>query len=325
MIKPLIVAELGASHLGSFERAHKILSAAAKAGADAFKVQVWSPDTMCIDPTYVIGEGAWKGRGMMDLYRECFTPWEWLPELFDAAYTRDLIPFASVFDEASVDYMERLNVEMYKIASYELVDLNLLRRIAATGKRAVLSTGAATLDEISAAVAQFENDQDVTLLHCVSEYPSKPEQANLATMLDLAHLGCDFGLSDHSMGAGVAVAAAAIGASVIEKHLTLRRADGGPDAGFSMEPEEFALMCDAVRQAAVAVGNVQYIKKPTRLRRSLWIAQDAPAGEVITPAHIRTARPALGVDCALREQLPGKRFLVDVKAGMPLTAAIFGD
>jgi pseudaminic acid synthase len=320
VIKPLIVAELGANHMGSFERAKQILDCAGKAGAGAFKMQVWSEDTMCIDPTYVIDHGAWKGVRMVDLYRDCYTPWDWLPKLFDAAYARDMEPFASVFDEDAVDYLEGLNSQLYKIASYELVDLKLLRRVAATGKRVILSTGAATRDEIALAVAQFPRASDVTLLHCVSEYPSRPDSANLATMRDMGErFGCDFGLSDHSLGVGVAVAAAAMGASVIEKHLALRRSDGGPDGGFSMEPEEFAVMCHAARQAAVAQGDITYVHKPSRLRRSLWVGRDVTAGSALAACDIRSARPALGALPRDLDAFIGRPAARDIAAGTPLT------
>jgi len=320
VIKPLIVAELGANHMGSLERAKAILSAAAKAGANAFKIQVWSPETMCIDPDYAIRDGAWKGRHMAQLYRECFTPWEWVSDLFNQAHELGLLPFASVFDAESVEFMNGLDVEIFKIASYEVVDLKLVRCVARTGKRAILSTGAATFSELRAALSQFRAIDNVTLLHCVSEYPSRPEQANLVTMRAMhKDFGCEVGLSDHSPGIGVAVAAAALGATVIEKHLTLRRADGGSDAGFSMEPEEFAAMCRAVRQAAVAYGEVSYVKEPSRLRRSLWVVKDAAAGDLVTADHIATARPALGLNCNQYSDVLGKRFTVDVKAGTPLT------
>jgi sialic acid synthase SpsE len=313
-----IVAELSCNHLGSRERAFRIADAAANAGADMFKVQVWSPDTMCVDRGYTLEHGPWAGRRLFDLYQEAFTPWEWLPGLF--AYCRKLgvEPFGAAFDAESVDYLCSLGVERLKVASFELVDIPLIRYMASKGKPMILSTGMATLMEIDSAI-YWSEPCPVTILACTSVYPAKPKDANLAAAV--ANYGASWGLSDHSMGIGVAVSAAALGAVMIEKHLTLSRSDGGPDAGFSMEPAEFAQMVTECRRAAAAVGEVKYGPGPnesTALRRSLWVVKDTKAGEpLILGQNVRTARPALGLPC----DTPLTRAAVDLKAGEPLVSA----
>lgn len=330
MRRPLIVAEVGANHLGSLDRALELVEVAAQAGASAVKFQCWLQDSMCVSDDYVVERGAWAGQSMRELYRTAHMPWSWLPTLFDYARVHGLEPFASAFDIPSVELLESLGVERHKVASYEITDLALIRAMAATGKPLMLSTGATGSYGIYRAVktAAAAGAGRITILKCVSQYPSDASAANLATMADLRRtyrsLPVDVGLSDHSMGCGVAAAAAALGADVIEKHLCWCRADGGPDAGFSMEPAEFRAMVEACRQAAVAVGQVSYDTPDDGLRRSLWLVRDAVAGERVTADHIAPARPDLGIGCARFEEVVGRRFAMSVAAGTPLTWEMVG-
>lgn len=315
---PFIVAEMSANHLGSLKRAHRIVDAAANAGADAIKLQTWTPDTMCIDTNFVLPHGPWAGRRLVDLYREAYTPWEWHAELFDHARQRGLEPFSAAFDCHAVDFLESLGVKRHKVASFELTDLPLIRYMASKGKPMILSTGMATLDEVVAAVSEVQchSFSAPTILRCTSAYPAQPEDAHLAS------ISGPWGLSDHTMGIGVACAAAALGATMIEKHLTLSRADGGPDAGFSMEPAEFAQMVFECRRAAAAVGEVRYGPGPnesTALRRSLWVSQPVEAGEpLVLGVNVVTARPAHGLPPGT--DLTGKRAAQRLDRGTPLTA-----
>ena len=315
-----IVAELSCNHLGSLDRALAIVDAAADAGADLFKVQVWEPDTMCIDPTYTLTHGPWAGHTLKGLYRLAWTPWEWLPELFAHCRRLGMEPFGAAFDFKSVDYLESLGVKRHKVASFELVDLPLIRYMASKGKPIILSTGMAMQDEIERAWWEaYESGWPVTVLKCTSAYPAGAGEANLASMRGM--FGPPFGLSDHTMGIGVACAAAALGATMIEKHLTLSRADGGPDAGFSMEPAEFKQMVIECRRAAAAVGTVKYGPGPsesTELRRSMWVTKDVEPGELLCLGlNVATARPALGMSPALYR--PNMRAARAIKAGQPLT------
>jgi len=326
MSKPFIVAELSCNHLGSFQRAGRIVREAAHAGADGIKFQVWQQDTMCIDPIYTLDHGPWAGRTLVDLYREAYTPWEWLPQLFDYARDLGLTPFASPFDRASVDFLETLRCPIYKIASFELVDLGLIEYAASKGKSVFMATGMASDKDIERAVWAARAAPDITLLKCTSAYPADPETANLPAMLANAkRYDVMPGLSDHSPGIGVAVAAAALGAKVIEKHLTLSRGDGGPDAGFSMEPDEFALMVTECRRAAAAVQPIRsgpVMGESPALRRSLWFKRDVAAGQVITPDDVCTARPALGLSPHQLGEVLGKRVSVSVCANSPVTKAV---
>jgi N-acetylneuraminate synthase len=323
MRTPFIVSELSCNHLGSFERAAQIVEAAAHAGADGIKFQVWEQDTMCIDPAYTLNHGPWAGRTLVDLYREAYTPWEWLPQLFGYARDLGLIPFASPFDKASVDFLETLRCPIYKIASFELVDLGLIEYAASKGKSVFMATGMANDKDIERAVWAARAARDITLLKCTSAYPADPETANLPAMLTNAKRYNVFpGLSDHSPGIGVAVAAAALGAKVIEKHLTLSRGDGGPDAGFSMEPDEFARMVMECRRAAAAVQPMHsgpVMGESPALRRSLWFKRDVAAGQIITEDDVCTARPALGLSPHQIGEVLGKRASVSVCANSPVT------
>lgn len=317
---PFIVAEMSANHLGSLVRALKIVDAAADAGADLFKVQCWTRDTMCIDRTYTLTSGPWKGRKLFDLYREAHTPWEWLPAIFQRARDLGLIPFSAAFDRESVDFLESLGVDRHKVASFELVDLPLIRYMASKGKPMILSTGMATEDEVDSACDATDGipARDVLLLKCTSAYPADASDANLATRRDWSR----WGLSDHTPGIGVACAAAALGASMIEKHLTLSRADGGPDAGFSLEPREFKQLVTECRRAAASIGKVKYgptAGESTELRRSLWVKHPIQQGEPLELGrNVCTARPAKGLPCST--DLAGKRARWDLAAGVPLAA-----
>ncbi len=314
---PFIVAELSANHLGSLYRAHAIVDAAADAGADAIKLQTWMPDTMCVDHAYTLTHGPWAGRTLFDLYREAHTPWEWHKPLFDHARSRGLIPFSAAFDRESVDFLETLGVDRHKVASFELVDLPLIRYMASKGKPMILSTGMATRIEIEYAIGAAMLAPEITVLKCTSAYPASAEDANLATLAKWRN----WGLSDHSLGTGVAVAAASLGATYIEKHLTLSRSDGGPDAGFSMEPAEFQQLVIECRRAAAAIGVPSYGPGPnesTALRRSLWVTSDTAAGEPFElHRNVRTARPALGLSPSF--DINGRRARHAIKANTPLT------
>jgi N-acetylneuraminate synthase len=312
-----ICAELSANHNGSLERALKIVDAAADAGADLFKVQVWEPGTMCVDRSYVIPSGAWAGRRMFELYEEAWTPWEWLPDIFKRCRARGMEPFGAAFDNASVDYLESLGVKRHKVASFELVDLPLIRYMASKGKPVMLSTGMAARWEVQAAMAAAL--PNCFPLACVSAYPSRPEDVVLRYWADMFD---DWGLSDHSLGCGVAAAAAALGATYIEKHLTLSRSDGGLDSGFSMEPAEFELMVETCHQAHDASQPNKRRPKPggenDTMRRSLWVVKDTPAGaRLVLGDNVRTARPASGLPCYT--PLDGKCAFKDLAAGTPLT------
>lgn len=318
-MKPFIVAEMSANHLGSLKRALKIVEAAAEAGADAIKIQTWSPDTMCIDRDYRLEHGPWAGRKLFDLYREAWTPWDWHRPIFDLAHELGLIQFSAAFDRDSVDFLETLGVDRHKVASFELTDLPLIRYIASKGKPMILSTGMASELEIHQASIEC-NGCDVTLLHCTSAYPADAADVNLSTITDLSYFGYKVGLSDHTMGIGVTCAAVSLGATMIEKHLTLSRADGGPDAGFSLEPHEFKQLVTECRRAAASIGEVKYGPGPsesTALRRSLWVCVDVKAGEeLILGGNVVTARPALGLSPAY--DLTGKHATSDIKGGSPL-------
>lgn len=317
--KPFIVAELSANHNGSINRALRIVDAAADAGADAIKLQTFNPKKMAI-PGYKIKSGPWKDRELQDLYREAYTPIEWHEQLFEYARSRDLIPFSSPFDDESVDFLETLDCPIYKIASFELIDIPLIAKVAKTGKPMIMSTGMAELYEIRAAIntARANGCKDLTLLHCVSSYPAKPEDINLRTMDGLKRFGCKVGLSDHTRGTAVSVAAVARGAEVIEKHLTLDRADGGLDAGFSMEPDEFESLVNDCNNAHKAIGKIVFGGESKDLRRSLYYTQDIKRGTILEPHHIKTARPALGISPLRISQVIGQKLKKDVTENEPV-------
>lgn len=283
MNTPFIIAEVSANHLGSLQRAHAIIDAAAEAGASAVKFQTFTPEQM-VDADKVIEAGPWAGRIALDLYREAHTPREWHPMLFAAARRYGLVPLSSVFHPDDVDFLETLDCPMYKISSFENTDTTLIAKVARTGKPIMISTGMATLDEICTAIQATAGQHpqgiwnDITLLKCTSAYPADASDANLATMVEMGRaVECAIGLSDHTLGIGVAVAATALGATVIEKHLTIRRSDGGPDAEFSMEPDEFAQMVIECRRAAAAIGTVQY--GPTPGEAASMLLRRKPGGK----------------------------------------------
>lgn len=302
-----IIAELSANHGQSFDRAVELVRAAKLAGADALKLQTYTPDTLTIDshrPEFLIGKGTvWEGRNLYELYGEAFTPWDWQPKLKAMAEDLGLHCFSTPFDDTAVDFLERMNVPAHKIASFELVDTGLLRKVAETGKPVIMSTGMATLGEIDEAVRTLRGAgcTQLALLKCTSAYPSPPEEMNLRTIPHLSEaFGTPTGLSDHTTGIEVPVAAVALGACIIEKHLTLRRRDGGPDGAFSLEPAEFKAMVESVRLAEMALGNVNYIatdkEKASRVfRRSLFVVKDVKAGEAFTTNNVRSIRPSNGL------------------------------
>lgn len=327
----LIIAELSANHNGSLNRAIETVRAAADAGADAVKLQTYTADTLTIDcdNAYfrIDGGTLWGGRTLYDLYKEAYTPWEWHAELQKEALACGLDFFSTPFDDTAVDFLEKLNVPIYKVASFELVDIPLLRKIGSTRKPVIMSTGMASVEEVDEALLTLRNSgcSDVTLLKCTSAYPAEPCDANLLTIPDMtARFGCPVGISDHTLGIAVPVAAVALGACAIEKHLTLSRDDGGPDAGFSLEPEEFREMVDAVRIAEVAVGTVCYggtpsEKKSRVFRRSLFAVRDIAKGETFTMENVRSIRPGHGLHPRHLDEVVGRHSMADIARGTPLS------
>ncbi|TGE29039.1 pseudaminic acid synthase [Hymenobacter metallicola] len=327
---PFIIAELSGNHNHSLERGLAIVDAMAAAGAHAIKLQTYTADTMTLPGVHRIEDpnSLWYGRELHELYQEAHTPWEWHKPLFDRAKAHGMLAFSSPFDETAVDFLETLDVPAYKIASFENTDWPLLRRVAATGKPVIMSTGASTLAEVAEGVAVLQEAGcgELVLLKCTSTYPATPQNTNLRTIAHLTQLFPSYpiGLSDHTMGVGAAVAAVALGASVVEKHVTLRRADGGVDSAFSLEPEEVALLVTETERAWQALGQIQYgvqrAEQNSRLyKRSLYIAQPIKAGEVFTKENLRVVRPGDGLPPRYYDQLLGKPARQDLKAGTPLT------
>ena len=309
-----LCAELSASHNGSLDRALEIVEAAANAGATHFKLQTWSPGRMCVDRRYTVKRGPWRGRPLAEMYEQAWTPWDWHPVIFDYARVKKLTPFSAAFDRESVDFLEVLGVDRHKVASFEATDLPLIRYMASKGKPILLSTGMASRQEVAAAVEAC-NGLAIPLA-CTSTYPADPAAARIA---DFADCWAMWGLSDHTLGIGTAVAAATLGACYIEKHLTLDRGDGGLDCGFSMEPKEFKAMADACKQAVAATGVSRgNPKESTELRRSLWVIMDTPAGcPLRLYQNVDTARPELGLPPST--DLTGKVAARPLRAGTPLT------
>ena len=326
-----IVAEMSANHGQSFEQAVKILEAAKAAGADAVKLQTYTPDTItirCDNDYFRVGKDTlWSGRNLYDLYSEAYTPWEWQPKLKGAANALGLDLFSTPFDDTAVDFLEAMQVPAYKIASFEVVDLPLLRRIARTGKPIIMSTGMATLAELDEAVRTIRDagGSQLALLKCTSAYPAPPQEMNLATIPHLQQaFGVPVGLSDHTTGIAVAVAAVALGACVIEKHLTLSRATPGPDSAFSLEPPEFASLVEAVRIAEKALGSVHYgvgeqEAKARVFRRSLFVVRDMKAGELFTAETVRSIRPGYGLHTRHLDQVLNRRAACNIRRGTPIT------
>lgn len=325
-----IVAEMSANHNMDFNRAVEILKAAKEAGADAVKIQTYTADTItldCDDPCFQITQGTlWDGTTLHKLYETAYTPWEWQPKLKQIAEDMGLIFFSSPFDFSSVDFLEEMQVPAYKIASFEITDIPLIRKIARLGKPIILATGIARLADIELALrtCREEGNEQVILLKCCSAYPTPYEDVNLRTIPNMREtFDCISGLSDHTMGTAVAAAAVALGAKMVEKHMTLKRSDGGADSAFSMEPQEFKEMVDNIRIIEKALGKATYelSEKQTRERehsRSLFIARDMKAGEVFTPENLRSVRPADGLHTMYYEQLLGRRINRDAKLGTPM-------
>ncbi len=327
--RPFIIAEMSGNHNQSLERALAIVDAAAEAGAHAIKLQTYTADTMTMPGAYTISDenSLWQGRELYELYQQAYTPWEWHEPIFARARERGILAFSSPFDETAVDFLESLHVPAFKIASFENTDLPLLRKVAATGKPVILSTGVATLADTDEAVRTLREHgcRELILLKCTSTYPATPQNTNLRTIPHLAQLfNCQTGLSDHTMGIGASVAAIALGATVIEKHFTLRRADGGVDSTFSLEPQELAALVIESERAWQALGNIQYgvqqAEQKSRLfKRSIYVGQDIKAGELFTADNLRIIRPGIGLAPKHLEQILGKKAAADLKAGTPLT------
>lgn len=330
--RPYVIAEMSGNHNQSLDRALSIVDAAADAGAHAVKLQTYTPDTMTIDydgPGFVIDDAKsqWTGRSLYDLYREGHTPWEWHAPIMLRAAQRGIHCFSTPFDETAVDFLESLGVPAYKIASFENTDLPLIRKVAATGKPMIVSTGMANVTELDEAVraSREAGCRELVLLKCTSTYPATPDSTNIRTIPHLRQLfDCEVGLSDHTMGVGVAIASVALGATVIEKHFTLRRADGGVDSTFSMEPEEMRALVVETERAWQALGQVAYGPtqaevKSLAFRRSLYVTQGMRAGEALSASNMRSIRPGHGLPPKYYDDLIGRRVKVDVARGTALS------
>jgi len=326
---PYIIAELSANHNGRIETAERIIEEAKKAGADAVKLQTYRPDTITLDcdtEDFKICGGLWDGRALYDLYKEAHMPWEWHKPLFEYAREIGITIFSTPFDPTAVDLLENLGAPAYKIASFEAVDLPLIRYVASTGKPMIISTGMANVEEIQEAIdaARDGGCKELALLHCVSGYPAPPSDYNLRTIPDMTQrYGVVVGLSDHTLGNTTAIASIALGASIIEKHFTLDRNGGGPDDSFSLEPDELAALCHDARIAWEALGKVDYGRKSSeqgnvKFRRSLYFVKALEAGDVITPDAIRSIRPGYGVAPKYMDLLIGRRLRKSVVFGTPV-------
>ena len=327
---PQFIAEISANHLGSLDRAKDLVRAAAKAGVTYVKFQTYTADTMTLNhKDFAVSDDheLWGGRTLYSLYEEAHTPWEWHAELFELARSLGITPFSSPFDTTAVDFLEELNVELYKIASLETGDFRLIRRVAETGKPIIISTGATEYEEIRelVKVVRETGNSNLTLLVCTSSYPSRPVNAHLRRIKTLKEdFGLQVGLSDHTLGLGVSLAAIALGASVIEKHLTLRRSDGGADGAFSMEPEEFGELVREGKSAYESLGDEKWQMQDSeqesrRLKRSLFIIKDVKAGEEISHENVRAIRPNGGFPPKYLDELIGKKFTADLLTGMPMS------
>ncbi|WP_420472431.1 pseudaminic acid synthase [Brevundimonas sp. FT23042] len=329
--RPYVIAEMSGNHNQSLERALEIVDAAALNGADAIKLQTYTADTMTLDvrmPGFVIDDpkSLWAGRQLYELYQEAYTPWEWHKPIMERAAAHGMHCFSSPFDATAVDFLESLGVAAYKIASFEIIDLPLIRKAASTGKPMIISTGMATAGEIEDAVmaAREAGCRQLMLLKCTSTYPAKAENTNILTIPHMREMfGCQVGLSDHTMGSGVAVASVALGATLIEKHFTLARSDGGVDSAFSMEPDELRRLVEDLENARLALGRISYgateaERKSLSLRRSLYIAKDVKAGEVLDHTSVRAVRPGHGLSPKFIDFVIGRRVSRDAPAGTPV-------
>ena len=329
-----IIAELSANHNHDIEVAKATIRAAKKAGADAIKFQTYTPDTLTIDcdnEYFQIDQGTlWDGRTLYDLYKEAYTPWEWHKELFELAEQEGLICFSSPFDKTAVDFLENLNVPAYKIASFEIQDIPLIKYVASKGKPVIMSTGIASIEDIQLAVdtCRGVGNNQIILLKCTSAYPASIDEANLSTIQDLSsRFSVDSGLSDHTMGTTLPMIAVSLGACMIEKHFILDKNVGGPDADFSLTPDEFKELVDSVRLAESALGKVSYelsekVKRNRKFARSLFVVEDIKAGDIISEKNVRSVRPGYGMHPKHYEEILGKVVKEDVKRGTPLSFEI---
>lgn len=329
--KPFIIAEMSGNHNQSLDRALEIVEAAAKSGAHALKIQTYTADTLTLDvenDDFLIEDedSLWKSRKLHDLYNEAYTPWEWHKPIFDRAKELGMIAFSTPFDDTAVDFLETLDVPLYKIASFENTDLPLIKKVALTGKPMIVSTGMATAAELDELVrtAKENGCKDLILLKCTSTYPATPENTNIATIPHMRDLfDVQVGLSDHTLGTGVAVAAVALGATVIEKHFTLNRADGGVDSAFSMEPAEMKALVEETKRAWQAIGKITYgptekEKASLKFRRSIYVAKDIKVGEIFTEENIRIVRPGYGLEPKYYPTLLNKVAKKDYTMGTPI-------
>jgi pseudaminic acid synthase len=329
---PFVIAELSGNHNGSLDRALRLVEAAAVAGAHAVKLQTYTADTLTIDVNsadFLVGgkDSPWSGRSLHELYQEAHTPWDWHEPIMRRARDLGMEVFSTPFDETAVDFLESLDVPAYKIASFENIHLPLIRKVAVQGKPVIISTGMASIGEISDAVqtAREAGCKDLVLLKCTSTYPASPENSNIATIPCLrAMFDCDVGLSDHTMGVGAAVAAVALGASVIEKHITLSRLEGGVDASFSLEPDEFRALVEETRRAYEAIGKVKFGPSKSEeaslvFRRSIYVVKDLRAGETLSPDSIRIIRPGFGLAPKYYDMVLGATVRQDTKRGTPVS------
>lgn len=329
---PFIIAEMSGNHNQSLDRALEIVDAAAGAGAHALKLQTYTADTMTIDlqdGDFHIADpnSLWKGNSLHNLYQQAYTPWEWHKPIFERARKHGMAAFSSPFDETAVDFLQSLDVPCFKIASFENTDLPLIRKVAATGKPVIISTGMASVAELDESVraAREAGCKDLILLKCTSTYPATPENTNVATIPHMRTLfGCEIGLSDHTMGLGTAVAAVALGATVVEKHFTLSRSDGGVDAAFSAEPSEMRALVTETERAWQAVGKVTYgatkaEEKSKAFRRSIYVTEDLQEGDILTRSNLRTIRPGFGLPPKFYDQLIGRKVRKAVKRGTPMS------
>jgi N-acetylneuraminate synthase len=331
---PYVIAEMSANHNGSIENGYKIIEMAKSAGADAVKLQTYKPDTITLDmqtPEFMIEGGLWDGQSLYELYKGAYMPWEWHKPLFDYAKKLGITIFSSPFDNTAVDLLEDLNTPAYKIASFEAIDLPLIKYVASTGKPMIISTGMADLVEIEEAIeaAREGGCKELAILHCVSGYPAPAEDYNLRTMVDMQQkFGLVTGLSDHTLDNTTAITSVALGASIIEKHVTLNRKGGGPDDSFSLEYAELKALCNGAKIAWQSLGEVDYGRKSSeagnaKFRRSLYFINDLRAGDLITEADVKSVRPGFGLPPKFHEQLLGRAVKQNIKRGTAVSWAVF--
>jgi len=330
---PYVIAEISANHNGDINNAYRIIDMAKASGADAVKMQTYTPDTLTINsdlPDFQLTSGLWAGRSLYDLYQEAYTPWDWHQPLFDYAEKLGITIFSSPFDNTAVDLLEELNTPAYKIASFEAVDLPLIKYVASTGKPIIISTGMADVEEIEEAIQAAKDGgcKELAILHCVSGYPAPAEDYNLKTMVDMQQrFGLVTGLSDHTLDNTTAITSVALGASIIEKHVTLDRSAGGPDDSFSLEAAELTALCKGAKTAWQALGQIDYGRKSSeeanvKFRRSLYFVKDIKAGEVITTEHIKSIRPGFGLAPKFYESLLGEIVNENIQQGTAVSRSL---